>query len=72
MKSYLFFTADGCTYDNSNKLTNNMQVLGHGVGNDVDEAFKSFKIHQSYIYKQNYKNIMAIETIGDVITNLEV
>jgi len=67
MKSFIFFTSDGYTYDISHKKANNMQLLGHGEGVDINEAFEKFKTHQSYIYKQNYKNILAIETIGDLV-----
>lgn len=72
MNNYLFFTKDGFTYDASNIETNNLQLLGSGVGNDVNEAFISFKQHQSYLLKQSYKNVTAIEYVGDFILNLEL
>ncbi|MFA9373315.1 MAG: hypothetical protein ACERKK_04060 [Poseidonibacter sp.] len=46
MKNYLFLTKDGFTYDSSNYETNNLQLLGTGVGNDILEAFVSFKYNQ--------------------------
>ena len=30
--SYLFFSKDGYTYDKSHNQTNNMQILGSGMG----------------------------------------
>jgi hypothetical protein len=72
MKNYLFLTKDGFTYDNSDNQTNNLQLLGTGVGNDILEAFISFKYNQSYILKQSFKNIIAVEYVGDFILNLEL
>lgn len=72
MKNYLFLTKDGCTFDESNNETNNIQLLGTGVGNDIVEAFNSFKYHQSYLLTQSYKNVMAVEYVGDFILNLEL
>lgn len=67
MKTFIFFTNEGYTYDISHKEANNMQLLGDAQGVDINEAFENFKIHQSYIYTQNYKNILAIETLGDLV-----
>lgn len=67
MKNFIFFTNEGYTYDISHNEANNMQLLGDSNGIDVTEAFKDFKIHQSYIYKQNYTNILTIETIGKLV-----
>lgn len=43
MKNYLFLTKDGFTFDSSHCEVNNLQILGTGVGIDVNEAFISFK-----------------------------
>ncbi len=72
MKNYLFLTKDGFTFDASDNQTNNLQLLGTGVGNDILEAFISFKYNQSYILKQSFKNIIAVEYVGDFILNLEL
>lgn len=72
MKSFLFFTKDGYTYDNLHNEANNMQILGHGDGNNIFEAFSNFKKNQSYIKAQAFTNVMAIQTIGDTIFNLEL
>ena len=72
MKNYLFLTKDGSTLDPSDNETNNVQLLGTEVGNDVIEAFHSFKYHQSYLDKQSYKNVIAVEYVGDFIMNLEL
>ena len=72
MKNYLFFTNEGFTYDSKNKEIHNMQILGDATGKDILEAFKNFKINQPYLKNFSFKNVMAIQTIGDVIRNLEL
>ena len=62
-KSYLFFSKDGFTYDKSNKLTNNMQLLGSGIGKNLSEAFNDFKKNQSYLLTFDYENLMAVKNI---------
>ena len=49
-----------------------MQILGDGFGNDILEAFKNFKNEQQYLKDFTFKHVMAIQTIGDVIRNLEL
>ena len=71
-KNFLFFTSDGFTFDGNNKKIENMQILGDGFGEDIFEAFKNFKNEQKYLKDFSFKNIMAIQTIGDVIRNLEL
>ena len=71
-KNFLFFTSEGFTYDGNNKKIENMQILGDGFGNDILEAFKNFKNDQKYLKDFSFKNIMAIQTVGDVIRNLEL
>lgn len=72
MKNFIFYTSDGYTYDNKYHEANNMQLLGHGEGSDVLDAFEQFKEHQSYISKQAFRNVMALQTVGDAILNLEL
>lgn len=72
MKTYLFYTSDGYTYDNLHNRASNMQVLGHGEGIKIDEAFAHFKQNQSYLSKQAFNNIMAIQTLGDAILDLKI
>lgn len=71
-KNFLFFTREGFTYDSNNKEIQNMQILGDGFGNDILEAFKHFKNEQKYLKDFTFKNVMAIQTVGDVIRNLEL
>ena len=71
-KNFLFFTSEGFTYDSNNKEIQNMQILGDATGKDILEAFKNFKINQPYLKNFSFKNVMAIQTIGDVIRNLEL
>ena len=71
-KNFLFFTSDGFTFDCNNEKIENMQILGDGFGEDIFEAFKNFKKEQAYLKDFTFKNVMAIQTIGDVIRNLEL
>ena len=71
-KNFLFFSKDGFTYDKSNKLTNNMQLLGSGMGKSINEAFNDFKKNQSYLLTFDYENLMAVKTVGKFITNLKL
>lgn len=71
-KNFIFFTKDGFTFDIDNKEISNMQILGDGFGNDIFEAFKNFKIEHRYLKDFSFKNVMAIQTVGEVITNLEL
>jgi len=72
MKTYLFYTSDGYTYDNLHNRANNIQILGHGEGLNIDEAFSHFKENQSYLSKQAFTNIIAVQTVGDAVLNLEL
>jgi len=72
MKSYIFFTDEGYTQDQNNKEIPNMQILGSAEGNDILEAFKHFKENQSYLAEFSFKNVIALEFVGDFIRNLEL
>lgn len=71
-KNFLFFTSEGFTFDSNNKKIENMQILGDATGKDVLEAFKNFKINQPYLKNFSFTNVMAIQTVGYVIRNLEL
>ena len=71
-KSYLFFSKDGYTYDKSHNQTNNMQLLGSGMGKNLSEAFNDFKKNQSYLLTFDYENLMAVQTVSEFITNLKL
>ncbi len=71
-KNFLFFTNDGFTFDCNSKKIENMQILGDGFGEDILEAFINFKNEQKYLKDFSFRNVMAIQTIGDVIRNLEL
>ncbi|PIF03562.1 MAG: hypothetical protein CSA86_05335 [Arcobacter sp.] len=72
MKNYLFLTKDGFTFDKGDNETNNMQVLGTGMGDNIIEAFKDFKYNQSNILNLSFDDILAVEYVGDFIINLEL
>ncbi|WP_375722912.1 hypothetical protein LXN10_10115 [Arcobacter sp. KX21116] len=72
MKSFLFFTKEGFTYDPNDKEIENLQILGTGEGKDILEAFKHFKINQSYLSDFAFKEVIALEYVGGFIRNLEL
>ena len=72
MKSFIFFTNDGFTQDPNHKEISNMQILGDGAGNNITEAFKKFKQNQSYLSEYGFKDVIALEYIGDFIRHLEL
>lgn len=72
MKNFLFFTNEGFTFDSNNKKITNMQILGHGEGQDILEAFRHFKINQSYLNNFAFNEVVALEYVGDFIRNLEL
>jgi hypothetical protein len=71
-KNYIFFSKDGFTYDKSHNQTNNMQILGSGMGKNLNEAFKDFKKNQSYLLTLDYEDVIAVQTISEFITDLKL
>lgn len=67
MKKYLFYTTDGFTQDASLQETENCQLLGIGLGNNIEQAFDDFLNENDYIHQQDYEKIMAYEVIGNPI-----
>lgn len=72
MKHFIFFTREGTTNDPLDQEVSNMQILGTGDGEDVLEAFKNFKNNQSYLLEYAFKAVLALEYVGEIITNLEL
>lgn len=71
-KNFIFFTNEGFTFDCNNKEIQNLQILGDATGKDIVETFANFKINQVYLKDFSFKSVMAIQTIGNVIRNLEL
>jgi phosphatidylinositol kinase/protein kinase (PI-3 family) len=72
MKTFIFITDEGFTTDPNKKEIENLQVLGTGEGKDILEAFKHFKTNQSYLKEFAFKEVIALEYVGDFIRNLEL
>jgi hypothetical protein len=72
MKSFLFLTKEGFTFDSNNKAISNMQILGSADGDTILEAFKSFKQHQAYLSSYSFKEVIALEYVGEFIYDLEL
>lgn len=47
-----------------------MQILGDGSGNDVLEAFGNFKREQDYLLERGFKEVIAVQYVGDMIRHL--
>ena len=72
MKQFLFFTREGFTFDPHHKEISNMQILGDGRGDDVLEAFVNFKRDQDYLLERGFKEVIAVQYVGDMIRHLEL
>ena len=72
MRNFIFLTMDGFTYDSNNQAIQNMQVLGAAKGENILKAFKNFKHDQSYLSRFSFKEVIALEYVGDFIRNLEL
>ena len=72
MKKFLFFTIEGFTFDPHHKELHNMQILGDGSGEDVLEAFTSFKHNQDYLLGSSFKEIIAVQYVGNFIRHLQL
>jgi hypothetical protein len=72
MKSFLFLTKEGFTFDPNNTPISNMQILGSADGDTILEAFKNFKHHQAYLQEFAYKEVIALEFVGEFIYDLEL
>lgn len=72
MKSFIFFTSEGYTQDPNHKDISNMQILGDATGKDILEAFHNFKQNQPYLSEFAFKELVALEYIGDFIRHLEL
>jgi hypothetical protein len=72
MKKFIFFTKEGYTYDPNHQEIHNLQILGDAIGENILEAFKNLKDNQSYLAITPYKEVMALEFIGEVIFDLEL
>ena len=72
MKKFLFFTLEGFTFDPNHKELHNMQILGDGAGDNIFEAFVSFKHNQDYLLEHGFKEVIAVQYVGDMIRHLEL
>jgi hypothetical protein len=72
MKKFLFFTKEGITLDPNHREIHNMQVLGDGRGNNIQDAFENFKCNQTYLSAFGFREVIGIEYIGNFIYNFEL
>lgn len=63
---------EGFTFDSNHKELHNMQILGDGTGTDVLEAFSNFKSDQDYLVQHGFKEVIAVQYVGDMIRQLEL
>lgn len=63
---------EGFTFDPNHKELHNIQILGDGRGDDVLEAFSNFKNDQDYLVQHGFKEVIAVQYVGDMIRQLEL
>lgn len=65
MKSYIFITAEGFTYQPNSEShepdIENCQVIGFAEGNSPEEAFKNLTEENHYLLETNFDEILCIE-----------
>ena len=71
LKQFFFFTKEGFTEEPNGLASENLQILGDATGVDLLDAFNNFKQNQPYLRSSSFKDVMAMETVGNVIYNLE-
>lgn len=65
MKSYIFISEEGTTYQPNSMSPEpdieNCQVIGFAKGKDEDEAFKKLTKENDYLLDTNFNEIICIE-----------
>lgn len=66
MKSYIFITEEGSTYQPNSTASpepdiENCQVIGFAKGKDEDEAFKNLTKEDVYLLDTNFNEVICIE-----------
>jgi hypothetical protein len=65
MKSYIFITEEGITYQPNSTSPEpdieNCQVIGFAKGNNEDEAFKNLTKDNEYLLDTNFNEIICVE-----------
>ena len=65
MRKFIFITSEGFTFQPNNEDyepdIENMQVVGFGEGDTVDNAIKFMLKENSYLRKTNFNKIIGIE-----------
>jgi len=69
MNKYIFITTEGSTYqpnsDCSEPDIENMQVIGFGQGNTVQDALRKLLELNDYLFDTNFNEIFAIQLTND-------
>ena len=65
MKTYVFITEEGLTYQPNSESTEpdieNCQVIGFAEGNSPEEAFNNLIAENGYLLENNFDEIMCFE-----------
>jgi hypothetical protein len=65
MKSYIFITTDGFTFQPNSEASEpdveNCQVLGYGDGKNPQEAFKNLIKNNNYLITTTFNEIISLE-----------
>ncbi len=67
MRHFIFLTNEGYAQSPNGQETENSQVLGYSSGGSLKEAFDIFINKSSYLLKQGYVDIFALELKNEVM-----
>ena len=67
IKSFIFYTADGFTEDNSCNKIENCQVLGWSKGKTAQKAFINLVKENEYLNKMNFNEVMCQELSNEKV-----
>ena len=74
MKTYVFITEEGLTYQPNSESTEpdieNCQVIGFAEGNSPEEAFNNLIAENGYLLETNFDEIMCFEHIPHFSTKI--
>jgi hypothetical protein len=76
MKSYIFITTEGVTYQPYSESTNpdieNCQVIGFSTGINAQDAFDKLIEDNQYLMETNFEEIFSLELKSDGRSNFNL
>jgi hypothetical protein len=76
MKTFIFITAEGFTYQPGSELPEpdieNCQVIGFGRGKNIEEAFEDMICSNNHLLKTSFSEIIGLELKSEKRTYLSL